>query len=691
MSLWTKEYEPSTAQELVVNKAKILEISGFLTDAFNIGNNEANKRNILIIYGPNGCGKTTLLRCLCKKMDINVLEWETPFGLKEGLGTSFLRFITNSTFFPTFHTESKGLVLIKEFPNTLVQHNRQILDEIRQFLSSYNQRLECKVPIVFISTESKADRSFLKLILPGNFDILEEKPKSKIKYNLNVKIKLVKLNPIPSTVLRAKLKQILKQKNIYIGISEDYLVEQVCHASNGDLSHAINLLQLLFIEHHKIQTTRNIVGGCIPSNSYISKKKRCKEFSNDIYETYLSENNYFVFGKEQTYNIFRTIGKILYNKRDQTDNSGFIERFDKFNKRYKSDEPTEVYPMNSNSGSEEKHDNLRICYYRGFEDYGKFFIDSLKDKKKLISRGKISFDLESVLTHSGNDEETLILFLQENYIPFIGNSVDVIECSEIFSWSDNILRMLPNNEEHLHLLVLSCISRTILYFNSSPINPCSASHKVQTDEKIGFTNNLFSKSSSLNSSIYVGNDENYSKAYSSKSTFRWHPKKPFYKTFVSDSRSIKEEFQIAIGDTIHFNAYLNTTNYSSFSKVLFIDIFPYLNCIFLQGNNKPNNSSPYFNNKFLSLVRSSIRYTKYISSSRDTLLDEFNIHSSKNLDTAIGEYLSDEQLVSILETCEADIYNLFESKAQNTCDLNITNRYNFESIVSSDDSIDDNF
>ncbi|KAH8741072.1 RAD24/Rf-C activator 1 AAA ATpase [Cryptosporidium ryanae] len=695
MSLWTKEYEPLTAQELVVNKTKVLEISDFLADAFNKGNDEVYKRSVLIISGPNGCGKTTLLRCICKKMNINILEWETPFGLKEGLGTSFFRFITNLTFFSSFRTEPNGLILIKDFPNTLIQYNKQILDEIKHFLSNSNQAQQFKVPIVFISTESREDRNFLKLILPGNFDILEDKTKPIIKQNFrNIKIKLVKLNPIPSTVLRTTLKKILKQGNIHIGGSEDYLIEQVCHASNGDMSHAINLLQFLFIENHKKSTKKNIIGGFNIPSSQISKK-RSKLFLKITDDVHSDEKNRFLFGKEPTYNIFRTIGKILYNKREKIDNNfSSVEKFDRLNKKQKNEEFLGTCFTDSNSVNMNRYISEKIFYFKGFEGSDKPLIDSIEDGIKLINRGKVSFDLEDVLIHSGNDEETLILFLQENYIPFIGNCIDLIKCSEIFSWSDYILssKLLPNNEDHLHLLVLSCISRTILYFNSIPVNPCSTNSKTQTDEKVGFTNKFLPKRKNcLNNSIYLNNEENFSRSSSIKSVFRWHPKKPFYKTFVSDSKNIKENFQILINENMHFNTNINTINYFSFNKTLFVDIFPYLNYIFMQNNNKLGNLSPHFNHRFLSFARDSSRYTKHVLLSHELLVNELNVNSDNNIDTVIGEYLSDEQLVSILETCEADIYDLLESKTQNTCSLNIKDRCGLENSVSSDDSIDDNF
>ena len=56
-----------------VNKKKVEEVKGWLTSAFGRGKNNTN---VLILYGPPGIGKSTMIRVIAKEMNIELREWK---------------------------------------------------------------------------------------------------------------------------------------------------------------------------------------------------------------------------------------------------------------------------------------------------------------------------------------------------------------------------------------------------------------------------------------------------------------------------------------------------------------------------------------------------------------------------------------------------------------------------------------
>jgi len=64
---WASKYAPRSIDALAVRKAKIGEVRDFLQSGKNLG----------IITGPPGCGKSSTLHLLCDEMDIDATEF-TP-------------------------------------------------------------------------------------------------------------------------------------------------------------------------------------------------------------------------------------------------------------------------------------------------------------------------------------------------------------------------------------------------------------------------------------------------------------------------------------------------------------------------------------------------------------------------------------------------------------------------------------
>ncbi|KAL3127059.1 Rf-C activator 1 AAA+ ATPase [Cryptosporidium hominis] len=698
MSLWANKFEPKTAQELLVNKHKIIEVKSFLENSFISANSiNGSKKNILIIFGPNGAGKTTILRCLCNN-NIKILEWDPPTILNEGLGASFYRFIFNSVFFSKSNLNEKVLVLIKDLPFTLLQHNTQVLIEIRHFLSKIILNDSFIIPIVFIAGEDRNSRQFLKSILPGELDIYTENSTDK---KLAKQIKIVRVNPFPSTVVKSRLKHILNVKKIFVGVGEGNLIEGIVQTSNGDLFHAISQLQFYFEGNQDIFVKNNLRDLTANAEFFLSGKKRSNHlnYRDKPYQT--PNSTLSNFGKEPVYNIFRTIGKILYNKREENTNKLKLESLQNAcTKRTKIDSEF-LNAFNNRSGLVEyinNENNLHCAYYcEGFKDINERFLNIHITQQDFL-KGKLTFDIEELLLYSGLEDSSLILLLQENYIPFIGNCADIIMCSDIFTWSDAYTSDL-NSENFLSSISASCIARTILFFNSKPLNPCSPDCQIQSDLKVGFSKNNFSlwkKQEDLqNKRLKISNLAEKPK----KTTFKWHPKKPALKSFISNLEHLKEDYKILIGKYLPF--FTARDNYMNlfFSNTIFTEVFPYLSCFFAVKHNSFSQNNT-INNELINFIINWNKYSKYIPMPQINSINSAGVgleNGSKlyrydsSFNTSYCEYLSDEQLVSILETF--DVENLQSNPTINNCfesrNSNYSNNNTINLVSSSDESIDD--
>ena len=65
-SLWSERFQPITEAELVVHKNKVQEVRDFFRTA---------SKRILILSGPPGCGKASVLKCVLNDLNFELIEW----------------------------------------------------------------------------------------------------------------------------------------------------------------------------------------------------------------------------------------------------------------------------------------------------------------------------------------------------------------------------------------------------------------------------------------------------------------------------------------------------------------------------------------------------------------------------------------------------------------------------------------
>lgn len=276
------KYEPQTRSELSVHKNKVEQLSNLLDNCLN-----KNKGSLILIEGPSGCGKYVALKVLCKEKNVQLVEWDqdilnlksfdlqneselsTPYESQLKKFTQFLfkssRYESNQLFSSANSLNSKILLLVKDLPNFAFRDPQVFLNLLQEF-----NRFS-KFSLVFtITTTHSSDFNPYRI-----FSIENKK---------NLGISEISFNPIANTYLSKKIDKIAKLER-FAFVDKKFL-ENICATGNGDLRHAINLMELISTGH-KVHLTGK-------------KKTDCINFESG--------------SKDSNFSIFRGIGKILHRK-----------------------------------------------------------------------------------------------------------------------------------------------------------------------------------------------------------------------------------------------------------------------------------------------------------------------------------------------------------------------------------------
>jgi len=253
-ALWTERHQPGTETELVVQKKKIAEVREFLTTGAAAG------RRILILRGPAGCGKATVLRCLCRDIGFDVVEWtvavrgaasRTQEGYLEGVGSMvgresisqlFLRFVAQgdrygslqeaiaslpSVSMPFPAVRRPRVTLVRDFPFTLLRGpgtGNGSPDFLRQFQDMVQSGTVHRAVFCFNDT-SEDYFAVQKLFGPVDAHVMS----------------IVSFDGVPRTFAQKALDTVAKAEGLDSAAANVAAIAAEC---GGDLRHALNALQL---------------------------------------------------------------------------------------------------------------------------------------------------------------------------------------------------------------------------------------------------------------------------------------------------------------------------------------------------------------------------------------------------------------------------------------------------------------
>lgn len=345
---WNFKYMPQNISELEkgVNKKKVEEVKGWLTSAFGRGKNNTN---VLILYGPPGIGKSTMIRVIAKEMNIELREWKDSesdgslgyhewqrkmtfmkatgvnrheqtvaprvsqvddlkrflFRSKQlaplrlvSTGMNRMKISSNASSAFSRSSSSNSLILLESLPSPGKSDSFESLHAVlQQFLKISNQNTKKTSPMVVVfSGRSGGAPSPAELAKVFSAQFLESEL-----------VHQVQCRPVPPTSLRRVLTMICKTEKLPASFQgkrkgrgkgqragSHSPLDSIVERSNGDLRHAIISLQFIATGIRKDVFTANMTE---PTTS----------------NTDVDRSN--TTGKDDFIDLLHNIGKLLYAKR----------------------------------------------------------------------------------------------------------------------------------------------------------------------------------------------------------------------------------------------------------------------------------------------------------------------------------------------------------------------------------------
>jgi DNA polymerase III delta prime subunit len=251
--LLAEKYAPKHRAELVVNKAKVEQLSGILDSLL-----DKQAGSIIIMEGPAGCGKQTTLKLLCKEKNAEIVEWSQP-------NTALGRFDNNNDMEYTEDAESH------DWRSNPYESQSKVFANFLFKTSRYSSQIFCDdesksgkkiiffkdIPM-FAFRDTKAFQKILSNFMaysksPMVFSLSNSPGMSKefnpIKiFTADFRRELgaveVAFNPIASTYVSKHLEKIVKQEAGFSDKLDKDFIAEVCLISDGDLRQALNILEL---------------------------------------------------------------------------------------------------------------------------------------------------------------------------------------------------------------------------------------------------------------------------------------------------------------------------------------------------------------------------------------------------------------------------------------------------------------
>ncbi|MCJ1287965.1 Cell cycle checkpoint protein rad17 [Xylographa opegraphella] len=341
---WAEMFGPSSIEELAVHKRKVTDVKNWLD---NVGKGPEPKR-VLILKGPSGTGKTATVAAIAKTLNLEIVEWKNPAASDfasdgfRSLSAQFDEFLERSGKFnglslkasgsgrnelqlqqPYLHSQVKDqvnrkrVILLEEFPNTFSRTSSALLSfrsnilrylvvntpALRSFLIKQQNFQSDVTPLIMIisetllTTTTAAADSFTAHRVFGS-DILNHPGTSVIEFN-----------PIAPTILINALDRVIQKEARLSGRRRTpgpAVLKKL--AEVGDIRSAIGSLEFMCL--------RGDDGGNWSGRVATKGKKRTKDAS-DLTRME-KESVEMVTQREVSLSVFHAVGKVIYNKRDET-------------------------------------------------------------------------------------------------------------------------------------------------------------------------------------------------------------------------------------------------------------------------------------------------------------------------------------------------------------------------------------
>ncbi|KAL4772606.1 Rad17 cell cycle checkpoint protein-domain-containing protein, partial [Aspergillus nidulans var. acristatus] len=323
---WAQRYAPLNLDELAVHKRKVGDVEQWLSDALE----GKTRKNLLILRGPAGSGKTTTISLLSKKLRFDILEWRTPstftYSSKDyvSFGVQFDGFLSRSHIFGSLdldghhssqvpmkndHASRRRVILIEEFP-TMVGRNTTVLASFRLSILRYlslnappggnTYGREVRIPpivIVVSETFSSTESSFNNLT---THQLLGRE-----LYN-HPNTTIIEFNSIAPTFMHKALNLVLKKSSCQPCGNQTLTQSIIENISKiGDIRNAIASLEFLCLGNGN----KSYWSDPTVKSSHTARTRKKNSAVG-------SEMRQEIAQRETSLGLFHAVGKIIYNKRN---------------------------------------------------------------------------------------------------------------------------------------------------------------------------------------------------------------------------------------------------------------------------------------------------------------------------------------------------------------------------------------
>ncbi|POM76293.1 Hypothetical protein PHPALM_6484 [Phytophthora palmivora] len=335
--LWADLYAPKAVDDLCVNKKKVQEISEWLERNTTPQSGVFQKR-LLFLCGPPGSGKSTAVRCIARQHGLIIKEWEDNSAagklnyermLREEFWTpqvsgvdDFSDFIHRSSAYAALpiatsrrastigrkrrlssnHHVSDNLqksstiggqfILIESWPQSWSKDQSFYEEKLQQI---YQHVVDpsggCHYPVVCIYSDVQGSKIDL--------DHLSRKFSREVMHSPLTSV--ITINAVISAQLKKHLNRVAAQENCTTQVED---IQKIIDSSNGDLRHALNMLQLSqssTVKMPRVASTSTSKKGKKKNTAFdVSEMKALSSTSSSARDPFLSD--------------FHVVGKLLHGK-----------------------------------------------------------------------------------------------------------------------------------------------------------------------------------------------------------------------------------------------------------------------------------------------------------------------------------------------------------------------------------------
>lgn len=235
---WVQRYADTAAQTgLVVSSKKKKEFTEWLRRALDYSG-----PRLLMLGGPPGCGKSSVVQATCKELNCSIASWQAPFvgsrGICNALLDDFRAFFVGSRY-PTLQLEDdddaekdatsrsgRRILLVEDLPVHITdfEQNKESLRKI-----FFDAAQFAPLPTVVVLSDGEKGIARLARLLLG-LDMLSSPAVAKIK-----------IPAVTSVMMKRRLKEVMAVEGFSVTPRQ---LDLVISTSRGDMRAALNCLQL---------------------------------------------------------------------------------------------------------------------------------------------------------------------------------------------------------------------------------------------------------------------------------------------------------------------------------------------------------------------------------------------------------------------------------------------------------------